>query len=25
MEVSGVGLIKEWIYPAPLDELRLKP
>jgi peptide/nickel transport system substrate-binding protein len=25
VEVSGVGLIKGWIYPAPLEELRLKP
>ncbi len=24
VEVSGVGLIKGWVYPAPLEELKLK-
>jgi peptide/nickel transport system substrate-binding protein len=25
VEVSGVGLIKGWIYPAPLEDIKLKP
>jgi peptide/nickel transport system substrate-binding protein len=24
VEVSGVGLIKGWVYPAPLEEMRLR-
>jgi peptide/nickel transport system substrate-binding protein len=24
VEVSGVGLIKGWVYPAPVEEMRLK-
>ena len=25
VDVSGVGLIKGWIYPAPFEDIRLKP
>ena len=24
VEVSGVGLIKGWVYPAPFEDLKLK-
>jgi len=24
VEVSGVGLIKGWVYPAPLEEVKLR-
>ena len=25
VDVSGVGLIKGWVYPAPFEDIRLKP